>query len=555
MSLISHATCLGISAQSILNCERARGLSNTLNFMSGFKELRWTVWASLFAFLLGYVLPLCLSNAPCYASHCTGAAYLVTTTWVLFGIFCVLTLSAVAVHKRYSSRKLTHFLGQRVFARLDVCVGEVTVYIAALVLCAITFVLWYTWRLAMLADSPLRHWASAFIASAHMCDVALGLTMLPVSRSSFIVAGVGISTSTALRFHKMSANLLIASALVHGIVVRGAITGLLGRSVAQCYTVVLGVGSLGLLATLYIASLPPMRRRIYALFIGTHPGLAVAVVAGSALHASSNAHYALPGLLVYAVELLDRVHMWMQPYEVARARIEKCGSIRLDVSTTHAWRATQWCHLYVPAISPLGHPFTAARVTDTATFVIKPQNRFTKRVWETVLKGTTDLQLKMSAPHGCVGYPLHMVATLACFASGSGITGALSMVYGWLEACRGTVYLFWVSPSHAHHEMSVVQELMWSRDVRVCMVLYAGRQNPASIVGLDEEKYADILKMPFDAVALLDKVVTPSLAPEEALGGFVCGSKVFGKIVQDAMGEVSARKKIISFMHTEPFGF
>ncbi|TPX42200.1 hypothetical protein SeMB42_g05234 [Synchytrium endobioticum] len=448
---------------------------------------------------------------------------------------------------RSHRRVFRHTSGRVAQCLPQISVGELINYVLVIGLYVFNVVLWLNSTVMSgphsiaLEVTPDEHHLpahmggnSAFIATAHICDLALGLLMLPVSKASFLVSHLGLSVDSGARFHMWNANVLLLGSILHGIVFSPSSLTMLHPT--------FGMTALILVVAISILSLRPIRRRAYKVFVSAHAALAVLATAAAAIHSPSDGWYMLPGFSLYAIELLERLAASFGPTVNASIVADESGYIRLDVPVKHKWMPGQWARIRIHSMSYISHPFSAVKVEDeVATFIIKAHKGFTKKLYDSLHNfGGKQLPLKITAPIGGMSYRLDRVNALVCFAAGSGITSTLFAVNAWLNntSQSGPVVLVWVTRSVQEHSLSALADLRDRKDSRLKIVLFASRQHR---VGGGAA---------FNAQGLVDELVAPRLDTDKnVLGAFICGPSVFIHDVKAGLERVT----VPMLVHTDGY--
>lgn len=181
---------------------------------------------------------------------------------------------------------------------------------------------------------------AAVALTGHLCDVTMGMVLIPISRHSALASFFKLSVSTTLAFHMIMAYTLFTLVLIHGFFYISWIPvfNSLSERLRMVYPVLnptylynetwpgysssLGIWRASLIFTglltavifglIFITTLPPVRNKHFNLFYFTHLLSIVAVII-ICLHASTMFYCTSPGLAMW---LLD----WgMRLYELSQA--------------------------------------------------------------------------------------------------------------------------------------------------------------------------------------------------------------------------------------------
>ena len=237
---------------------------------------------------------------------------------------------------------------------------------------------------------------SSGAAIGHLLNLFMGLSLLPVGKRSSLSAVFGLSWERALAYHRLLGALAVLAILSHvaAELLVWYMQGLLAANLLHYSALnwdtkiwpwvipMMELFALGV-AVAALAACEPVRRRYYYLFYRLHLVLPALVVASLA-HSWDSWQYAMPGLLLYALDKLELAFLFLllspRPYGSTGGGdgggMMKLISVRVlgpDVVgvTLHAsgglppFLPGQTTYLLVPAVSWLQwHPFTVA---DTGT--------------------------------------------------------------------------------------------------------------------------------------------------------------------------------------------
>lgn len=170
---------------------------------------------------------------------------------------------------------------------------------------------------------------AAIALTGHICDITMGMVLIPISRHSALGSFFKLSASTTLAFHMLTAYGLFILVLVHGLLYVSWVPVFTSLS-AQLRTVYPLLnptylyhetwpgdsGSLGIwrssliftgiltaliMSVIFITTLPPLRRKHFNLFYFTHLFAIVAVII-ICLHASTMFYCTAPGIAMWILD-------------------------------------------------------------------------------------------------------------------------------------------------------------------------------------------------------------------------------------------------------------
>lgn len=183
---------------------------------------------------------------------------------------------------------------------------------------------------------------AAIALTGHMCDVTMGMVLIPISRHSALASFFKLSVSTTLAFHIITAYTLFSLVLIHGFLYISwvPVFNSLSKSLRMVFPVLnptylyhevwpgnttpLGIwrASLifsGILAAvimclIFFTTLPPIRKKNYNLFYFTHLSSIVAVIV-ACLHASTIFYCSAPGLAMWVLDWGMRLYELRKPLD------------------------------------------------------------------------------------------------------------------------------------------------------------------------------------------------------------------------------------------------
>lgn len=176
---------------------------------------------------------------------------------------------------------------------------------------------------------------AAIALTGHLCDLTMGLAIIPISRHSALASFFKISVATTLTFHMLTAYALFTLVGTHGFLYVSWIPVYEGLSqrLRMVYPVLnptylyeetwpgntssLGVWRASLIFTgivtsfimllMFITTLPSIRNRHFNLFYFTHL-LGIVAIVIICLHASTMFYCTAPGLLMWLLDWLMRLY-------------------------------------------------------------------------------------------------------------------------------------------------------------------------------------------------------------------------------------------------------
>ena len=176
---------------------------------------------------------------------------------------------------------------------------------------------------------------AAIALTGHVCDVTMGMVLIPISRHSALASFFKITVSTSLTNHMLTAYLLFFLVLIHGFLYVSwvAVFNNLSHSLRMTIPVLnptylyhetwpgnktfLGIWRASLIftgclasmimAAIFVTTLPKVRLKYFNLFYFTH-FLSIFMVVIICMHASTMFYCTAPGLVMWCLDWGMRLH-------------------------------------------------------------------------------------------------------------------------------------------------------------------------------------------------------------------------------------------------------
>ncbi|KAH7327415.1 hypothetical protein BKA65DRAFT_566857 [Rhexocercosporidium sp. MPI-PUGE-AT-0058] len=233
---------------------------------------------------------------------------------------------------------------------------------------------------------------AAIALTGHLCDVTMGMAILPISRHSALASFFKISVATTLTFHMITAYILFILVLTHGLLYVSWIPVFeaLPTALRRVYPVLnptylydetwpgrsssLGIWRASLIFTglvaafimllIFITTLPSIRSRHFNIFYFTHL-LGIVAIVVICLHASTMLYCTAPGLAMWLLDWMMRLYELWAPLDSNITSFGKewyCISVplprrRLDGCSCSSPLAHFYIHHSGSSVREL-HPFT-----------------------------------------------------------------------------------------------------------------------------------------------------------------------------------------------------
>lgn len=319
---------------------------------------RTCLWPITFTLLGTFALSIGLtyvSDHHCYAGTCGEWLFPLQTrlhivTWY-FWISISVTVLGIRAFSPELRRRLRYPLMERKLPMFGkhFAVSGLLVLVWVLVLYGAIIGIWW-WRLKQyfvdrgtpngVVDGNYR--LAALALTGHICDVTMGMVLLPISRHSALASFFKLSVSTTLAFHMCTAYTLFTLILVHGFLYVSWIPvwHALSSELRHVYPVLnptylyneawpgntssLGIWRASLVFTglftatimllIFATTLPQIRKSHFNVFYFTHLLVVVAVIV-ICLHASTMFYCTAPGLVLWVVDWGMRIYELRTPID------------------------------------------------------------------------------------------------------------------------------------------------------------------------------------------------------------------------------------------------
>ncbi len=179
---------------------------------------------------------------------------------------------------------------------------------------------------------------AAIALTGHLCDITMGMAILPISRHSALSSFFKISVATTLTFHMITAYTLFGLVLTHGLLyvywipVFEGLPAALRRvypvlnptylyyetwpgnptslGVWRASLIFTGIATAFIMLLIFITTLPAIRTRHFNLFYFTHL-LGIVAIVVICLHASTMLYCTAPGLAMWLLDWAMRLYeLW-----------------------------------------------------------------------------------------------------------------------------------------------------------------------------------------------------------------------------------------------------
>jgi hypothetical protein len=183
---------------------------------------------------------------------------------------------------------------------------------------------------------------AAIALTGHLCDITMGLAIIPISRHSALASFFKISVATTLTFHMLTAYTLFALVLTHGLLYVSWIpvfeslsarlrmvypvlnpTYLYGESwpgntsslgVWRASLIFTGIMTSFIMLLIFVTTLPVVRNSYFNIFYFTHL-LGIVAIVVICLHASTMFYCTSPGLVMWLLDWVMRLYELWAPLD------------------------------------------------------------------------------------------------------------------------------------------------------------------------------------------------------------------------------------------------
>ncbi|KAJ5204232.1 uncharacterized protein N7498_005111 [Penicillium cinerascens] len=174
-----------------------------------------------------------------------------------------------------------------------------------------------------------NHRLAAIALTGHLCDVTMGMVLIPVSRHSALASFFKLSVSTTLTFHMLMAYTLFTLVIIHGFIYVSWVPAFnsLSETLRKVFPVLnptylyhetwpgnssalgvwraslifTGIVSTTIMGLIFVTTLPKIRAKHFNLFYFTHLFSILAVIV-ICLHASTIFYCVSPGLAMWVLD-------------------------------------------------------------------------------------------------------------------------------------------------------------------------------------------------------------------------------------------------------------
>lgn len=312
---------------------------------------RTCLWPLTISLLLTFALSIGLtfrSNNHCYAGTCGEWLFPLQARLHVVVWYCWVSTTVAFLAVRAFSSELRRFLLQSVLNRKIFLLGKHLSVSGALAivwiisLYGIIVGIWWVRLQDYFGERGQNggvlggnNRLAAIALTGHLCDVTMGMVLMPISRHSALGSFFKLSASTTFAFHMLTAYTLFTLVLIHALLYVSwvAVFTSLSTNLRKVYPVLnptylyhetwpghtgtlgiwraslifTGITTTLIMALIFVTTLPSLRQKHFNLFYFTHLSAIFAVVM-ICLHASTMFYCTAPGLAMWVLDWGMRIY-------------------------------------------------------------------------------------------------------------------------------------------------------------------------------------------------------------------------------------------------------
>ncbi|XP_010462520.2 PREDICTED: probable ferric reduction oxidase 1 [Camelina sativa] len=276
-------------------------------------------------------------------------------------------------------------------------------------------------------------------------DICLAFLFYPVARGSSLLAAVGITSESSIKYHIWLGHLTMIIFTSHGLcyliywISRNQISKMLEWDRTGVSNL---AGAISLVAGLmmWVTTYPKIRRRFFEVFFYTHY-LYIVFMLFYVFHVGiSHALIPFPGFYIFIVDRFLRSLQSRNNVKLVSARVLPCDVVELNFSKNPMlmYSPTSTMFVNIPSISKLQwHPFTITSSSklepETLSVMIKSQGKWSTKLYEMLSSSSSSdqidrLAVSVEGPYGPNSTDFLRHESLVMVSGGSGITPFISII-------------------------------------------------------------------------------------------------------------------------------
>lgn len=273
-------------------------------------------------------------------------------------------------------------------------------------------------------------------------DICLAFLFYPVARGSSLLAAVGLTSESSIKYHIWLGHLVMTLFTCHGLcyVIYWISTNQVYQMLEWDRTAISNIaGEIALVAGLvmWATTIPAIRRRFFEVFFYTHY-LYIVFMLFFVFHVGiSHSLISLPGFYIFMVDRFLRFLQSRNNVKLVSARVLPCDTVELSFSKNPMlmYSPTSILFVNIPSISKLQwHPFTITSSSklepEKLSVMIKGQGKWSTKLYQ--MLSSPDqidrLTVSIEGPYGPCSTDFLRHDSLVMVSGGSGITPFISII-------------------------------------------------------------------------------------------------------------------------------
>nr|CAA70769.1 FRO1 [Arabidopsis thaliana] len=276
-------------------------------------------------------------------------------------------------------------------------------------------------------------------------NICLAFLFYPVARGSSLLAAVGLTSESSIKYHIWLGHLVMIIFTSHGLcyfIYWISKNQLVSKMLEWDRTAVSNLaGEIALVAGLmmWVTTYPKIRRRLFEVFFYSHY-LYIVFMLFFVFHVGiSHALIPLPGFYIFLVDRFLRFLQSRNNVKLVSARVLPCDTVELNFSKNPMlmYSPTSTMFVNIPSISKLQwHPFTIISSSklepETLSVMIKSQGKWSTKLYDMLSSSSSDqinrLAVSVEGPYGPSSTDFLRHESLVMVSGASGITPFISIV-------------------------------------------------------------------------------------------------------------------------------
>ncbi|CAH8250820.1 unnamed protein product [Arabidopsis lyrata] len=276
-------------------------------------------------------------------------------------------------------------------------------------------------------------------------NICLAFLFYPVARGSSLLAAVGLTSESSIKYHIWLGHLVMILFTSHGLcyfIYWISKNQLVSQMLEWDRTGVSNLaGEIALVAGLmmWVTTYPKIRRRFFEVFFYTHY-LYIVFMLFFVFHVGiSHALISFPGFYIFLVDRFLRSLQSRNNVKLVSARVLPCDTVELNFSKNPMlmYSPTSTMFVNIPSISKLQwHPFTIISSSklepETLSVMIKSQGKWSSKLYDMLSSSSSDqinrLAVSVEGPYGPSSTDFLRHDSLVMVSGGSGITPFISII-------------------------------------------------------------------------------------------------------------------------------